>query len=275
MISRLLHCLSIGSVFKRSDSGGRAMAQIKNKDIVVLGASRGVGREIARRARAAGGRVLAVARGEDDLRRLAGEAPEIDILALDAASEDAPHRVFARMIPDVLVVCGGARPPIASIQDMTWSQFAANWECDVKMSLLFCAQALRTPLKPGSVTILISSGAAIGGSPISGGYAGAKRTQMFLAGYAQKESDRLGLGLRFVSLAPMRIMPETALGKAAVEGYSRYLGIPATDFVAGMTDRQSPGDVAEAVMSIASDPTIAKDASYGVSSKGFSPTAPR
>jgi NAD(P)-dependent dehydrogenase (short-subunit alcohol dehydrogenase family) len=274
MISRLLDCLFIGSASRRAILE-RAMAQIKDKNIVVLGASRGVGREIALRARAEGGRVLAVARGEDELRRLAGEAPGIDVLALDAASEDAPGRVFATMTPDILVVCGGARPPIASIQDMSWNEFTTNWECDVKMSFLFCAEALRTPLKAGSAAILVSSGAALAGSPISGGYAGAKRTQMFLAGYAQKESDRLGLGLRFVALAPLRIMPETALGKAAVEGYARYLAIPSSDFVAGMTDRQSPGDVADAVMSIAANPAIAKDVSYSVSSKGLSPTAPR
>jgi NAD(P)-dependent dehydrogenase (short-subunit alcohol dehydrogenase family) len=251
------------------------MAGIKDRNVVVLGASQGVGREIALRAHGEGGRVLAVARGKDELGRLAGEAPGIDTFALDAASEDAPSRVFARMTPDVLVVCGGAKPSLGSIQDLTWNQFTANWESDVKMSFHFCAQALRAPLAPGSVAILISSGAALGGSPISGGYAGAKRMQMFLAGYAQKESDRLGLGIRFVSLAPMRIMPETALGGAAVEGYARYLGIPSSDFVAGMTDRQNPGDVAEAVMTLVANPPNPKETSYGVSSKGLSPTAPR
>jgi len=99
--------------------------------------------------------------------------------------------------------------------------------------------------------------------------------QMFLAGYAQKESDRLGLGLRFVSLAPLRIMPETALGRVAVEGYSRYLGIPPSDFVAGMTDRQSVSDVADAVMSLATNPSTDKDTSYTVSSKGLALAAPR
>ena len=252
------------------------MTQIKDKNIVVLGASRGVGREIALRACAEGGRVLAVARGEDELRRLAGEAPGIDILDARRRLRGCAGAHFCNnRLPDILVVCGGARPPIASIQDMSWREFTANWECDVKMSFLFCGHALRTPLKAGSAAILISSGAALGGSPISGGYAGAKRTQMFLAGYAQKESDRLGLGLRFVALRASRIMPETALGKAAVEGYARYLGIPSSDFVEGMTDRQSPGDVADAVMSIAANPAIAKDASYSISSKGLSPTAPR
>jgi len=43
---------------------------------------------------------------------------------------------------------------------------------------------------------------------------GAKRTQMFIANYAQKESDRLNLGMRFLALAPARIMPETELGQS-------------------------------------------------------------
>jgi hypothetical protein len=56
------------------------------------------------------------------------------------------------------------------------------------MSLLFSQAALTTPLPAGTTIMLISSGAALGGSSLSGGYAGAKRTQMFLADYAQKES---------------------------------------------------------------------------------------
>ncbi len=46
------------------------MARIKDKRVVVLGASRGVGREIVLRAHGEGGRVLAVARGEGRARAL-------------------------------------------------------------------------------------------------------------------------------------------------------------------------------------------------------------
>ena len=85
-------------------------------------------------------------------------------------------------------------------------------------------------LAPGSVVILVSSGAALNGSPVSGGYAGAKRMQMLIANYCQKESDRLGLGIRFLALAPAMIMPGTEFGRHAVEGYARYLGMPIADF---------------------------------------------
>jgi hypothetical protein len=70
---------------------------------------------------------------------------------------------------------------------------------------LFRRAALRLPLATGATVILISSGAVTGGSPISGGYTGAKRMQMFMANYCQKESDRLGLGFRFIALAPAGI----------------------------------------------------------------------
>lgn len=230
-----------------------AQSTLRGKNIVIIGASRGVGREVARRASGEGAQVLAVARGREALDRLAGEIEGIRTVAIDASNDDAPDRVFAALRPDVLIVCGGATPSTRPLQELSWGEFSAPWETDVRMSFLFCGHALRSPLAPGSSVILISSGAGIGGSPISGGYAGAKRMQMFMAGYCQKESSRLGLGIRFTALVPSRIMPETDLGKAAVAGYSRYLGISPADFLAGMRNRQTPKDVADAVSRIATE----------------------
>src|SRR5256885_952397 len=45
---------------------------LSGKRVMVLGASRGIGRGIVERASSEGGQVLAVARGKDDLARLAG-----------------------------------------------------------------------------------------------------------------------------------------------------------------------------------------------------------
>jgi|SRR5260370_1310794 len=66
------------------------------------------------------------------------------------------------------------------------------------------------------------------------------RAKGFPANYSQKESERLGLGLRFIALAPARIMADTAIGKAAVTAYSRYLGFSVSEFLSGMTDAQTP-----------------------------------
>jgi NAD(P)-dependent dehydrogenase (short-subunit alcohol dehydrogenase family) len=246
---------------------------LKGKNVVVLGGSRGIGREIVRCVHAELASVLAVARGRGSLENLAQELTGVRILALDASQPDAPQQVFEALPPDVLVICGGAIPSTAPLQDLSWAQFAAPWETDVRMSFLFCSHALRAPLAPGSRVILISSGAGLGGSPISGGYAGSKRMQMFMAAYCQKESARLGLEIRFTALVPMRIMPETELGERAVKGYARYLGIAPAEFIQGMRDRQSTHHVADAVIRVATDQIGLKDAVLTVSAEGVSPVS--
>jgi NAD(P)-dependent dehydrogenase (short-subunit alcohol dehydrogenase family) len=228
--------------------------QLKGRCVVVLGASRGVGREIVQRASAEGAKVLAVARQARGLAELTKAG--VDSLALDAASEAAPRKVFRKAKPDLLVICGGATPPVRPIPDLSWAEFSVNWETDTKMAFLFCREALRAPIAPGSIVVIISSGAGLGGSPISGGYAGAKRMQMFLAKYGQAESDRRELGIRFVTLVPSKVMPETRLGQAAVDGYARYLGVPAEKFLENMGARQSPADVAQAVLDMAVKPPV-------------------
>src|ERR1700756_1576684 len=97
---------------------------------------------------------------------------------------------------------------------------------------------------------------------------GAKRTQIFVANYSQKESDRLGLDLRFITLAP-RIMPDTELGKHAVAGYSRYLGLPAAEFIQSMTSPAAASDVAAAIVDLAVNPDAAKGKAFVVTGKGL------
>jgi NADP-dependent 3-hydroxy acid dehydrogenase YdfG len=166
------------------------------------------------------------------------------------------------------VLCAGAFPPAAPIHQQSWQEFAVNWETDVKIAFHFSKAALSRPLPAGSSMILISSGAALAGSPNSGEYAGAKRTQLFIANYSQKESDRFGLGLRFAALAP-RMMPDTELGKYAVAGYSRYLGISAADVIQSMPSPPTPFDVATAVIELVATPDRSKGNVFIVSGKGL------
>jgi NAD(P)-dependent dehydrogenase (short-subunit alcohol dehydrogenase family) len=252
----------------RPDSRRDEMLPLTGRNVVVIGASRGVGRRIVETAHRNGARVLAVARQEGPLRQLAQEIPGTEVLALDATAEDAPAKVFDVLQPDVLVLCAGAFPPSAPIHRMTWDQFAVNWGTDVKIAFQFCKEVLSRPLPAGTSVILISSGAALAGSPNSGGYAGAKRTQIFMTNYCQKESDRLGLGLHFVALAP-RIMPDTDIGKHAVAGYSRYLGISAADFIASMDVPPTSSDVATAIIDLVASPDRSKGQVFVVSGKGL------
>ena len=71
---------------------------------------------------------------------------------------------------------------------------------------------------------MISSGAALRGSPLSGGYAGAKATQRFITGYARDEATRAGLDISFTAVLP-RITPLTDLGRPAVVAYAARSGL--------------------------------------------------
>lgn len=244
------------------------MFTLDGKSMVVIGGSRGVGRQVVEAGVRNGMRILAVARQEERLRQLAREVSGVEILALDAADESAPGKVFDVLTPEILVIAAGAFPPAAPLHEQSWQQFSVNWEADVKIAFHFAKAVLSRPLRAGSSVILISSGAALAGSPNSGGYAGAKRTQLFITNYGQKESDRLGLGLRFSALAP-RMMPDTELGKHAVSGYARYLGISAADFIRSMAAPPTSTDVATAVIELAADADRTKGKAFIVSGKGL------
>jgi len=124
--------------------------------------------------------------------------------------------------------------------------------CESVVSLLQGGHSTAAPTR--HCDYLDFEGAAIGGSPISGGYAGAKRMQMFLANYAQKESDRLGLDLRFLAVTPLRPMVDTEGGRAAVMSYTKYLGISPEEFIRGLKAPQTAQDVADAVLNFVATP---------------------
>jgi NAD(P)-dependent dehydrogenase (short-subunit alcohol dehydrogenase family) len=244
------------------------MGELAGKNMVVIGGSRGIGRCIAETGARLGARVLAVARHEAALRDLARNAPGIEVLAIDASRTGAPSKVFGAVIPDILVLSGGAIPVTAPLHEQSWREFAVNWECDVRIAFSFCKAALSRPLPAGSSVVLIASSAALGGSPLTGGYAGSKRTQMFIANYSQKESDRLGLGVRFVTLAP-GIIPDSDFGRLTVNAYSSYLAMSANEFVRGMAAPPTSSDVAKAVVELSGNPCQSTGNMYIVTGKGF------
>jgi NAD(P)-dependent dehydrogenase (short-subunit alcohol dehydrogenase family) len=248
------------------------MISLEGKNMVVIGGSRGIGRRIVEAGIRSGAQVLAVARQEAPLRQLAREFPGVETLALDATDENVPSKVFDVLSPNILILGGGVFPPAAPIHEQSWQQFAVNWESDVKIAFNFCKAALSLPLHTNASVVLLSSGAALAGSPLSGGYAGAKRTQIFIANYSQKESDRLGLGLRFMALAP-RIIPDTDHGKHAIAGYSRYLGISTDDFVRGMAAPPTACIVATAVIELVLNPDRSLGDVFIVSGKGLEAVA--
>jgi NAD(P)-dependent dehydrogenase (short-subunit alcohol dehydrogenase family) len=209
---------------------------------IVVGASRGLGRGIATSLANAGGEVIAVARSESALLELA-DLPSVRTEAADATDPGVPGSMIERFRPSTVVVVAGATPVLMALHEQTWETFSVNWHADVRLAFNWLREALLAPLSPGSRMIVISSGAALFGSPLSGGYAGAKATQRFITAYAAEESRRGGLGITFTAILP-RLTAATTLGRPAVEAYAarsgksveaylRDAGAPVTPEVAG------------------------------------------
>jgi NAD(P)-dependent dehydrogenase (short-subunit alcohol dehydrogenase family) len=199
------------------------MNDLSETTTMVVGASRGLGRGIAAALAQAGGQVVALARSESALREVAGAAPAIQTAIADAADPSAAGRLLDRHDPDAIVLVAGATPLMRPLQHQTWETFSANWNADVRIAFHWVREALLKPMRPGSRVVVISSGAALQGSPLSGGYAGAKATQRFITAYAQEEARRAGLGITFTALFP-RITPLTDLGRPAVKAYAAWTG---------------------------------------------------
>ena len=132
-------------------------------------------------------------------------------------TRSSPGSLIERYRPDTLVLNAGAAPLGRPLHQHTWETFSRNWDVDVRHAFHWIREALLLPLAPGSTVITMSSGAAVAGSPLSGGYAGAKATIRFITSYAADESERAGLGIRFISILP-RLTPATDLGSVAVAG---------------------------------------------------------
>jgi NAD(P)-dependent dehydrogenase (short-subunit alcohol dehydrogenase family) len=218
---------------------------------VVTGASRGFGRAIAAALSAAGARVVGVARNAallDELRSELGDS-FLPVVA-DAADPAVAGRIISEYRPRTLVLCAGAAPQLGPLQDQTWETFSANWNVDVAQAFHWARHALRQPLSPGSTVIAMSSGAALAGSPLSGGYAGAKATVRFITDYAAGESDLAGLGISFVAVLP-RLTPVTDLGAQAVAAYAERQGVDVDTFVRNAGPALSADQVGKSVLEIA------------------------
>src|SRR5204863_3208387 len=98
----------------------------------------------------------------------------VAVIMADITDEGAAQRILAEVRPDILVLNAGTTPPMGRLDQMSWADFTAVWETDVKAGLYWIQAALNVPLAPGARVLVGSSGAARQGSPLSGGYAGAK-----------------------------------------------------------------------------------------------------
>jgi len=224
-------------------------SDLSGRTTVVVGASRGLGRGIATAFAEAGASVVAVARTGAALTELATTNPNIRTEVADAADEGVAWNLLDQYDPEVVILLAGANPVMRPLQHQTWETFSINWHTDVKIAFTWLREALLKPLSPGSRVVVVSSGAAINGSPASGGYAGSKATQRFIAGYAQDESRRAGLDITVTAVMP-RMTPLGDVGKRGVRAYAARSGQTEQEYLKQLGEPLSPEKAGSALVDL-------------------------
>jgi 3-oxoacyl-[acyl-carrier protein] reductase len=208
------------------------MIDLSGQPTIVVGASRGLGRGIATAFADAGAPVVAVSRTAAAFPEPADGAGSIQPEVADAGDPTVAASLLDRYEPQAVILVAGASPHMRPLQQQTWETFSVNWETDVRIAFHWLREALLKPLGPGSRVVVISSGVALNpnGSPLSGGYAGAKATQRLITGYAHDEAQRAGLEITFTAVFPY-FAPLTGVGRPAVQAYATRAGLSVEDYL--------------------------------------------
>ena len=236
---------------------------LKDKNVVVTGGSRGLGLGLVEALVAHGARVTVIARGADALESVRARLGVATISA-DVTDETAAHRILSQVRPDILALNAGAKPRMGRLDQLSWADFTAPWETDVKAGLYWLQAALNLPLKPGSRVLVVSSGAAVSGSPMSGGYGGAKRMLWFMAKYANGVSEQKDLKIRFQAIVPQQMVGGTGVGDEGANAYARAMGVKRDEFLARFGAPMPPREFGEKVVSVLDDPKYAEGFAFGL-----------
>lgn len=141
----------------------------------IVGASEGLGRELARHLTEAGARVILSARSEDRLRDLADELTSAEIAPLDATDRDS----IAANAPDAaeidgIIYCAGVYDPMRA-QDWDADKVALMFDVNLRGAVNVLGRVVPTFAKRDTGHIvLIGSLAGYRGLPGSIGYSASK-----------------------------------------------------------------------------------------------------
>jgi NAD(P)-dependent dehydrogenase (short-subunit alcohol dehydrogenase family) len=239
------------------------MQTLEQQRVLVVGGSRGLGLGVAEAFIARHASVTVLARDAARLSELESRLG-VSIILGDATDPTLAECALRDVQPSVLVLNAGATPTMAPLHEQTWDSFSKDWNTDVKATFYWLQAALRLPLERGGRVLISSSGAAIQGSPLSGGYAGAKRTMWMMADYANGVASDLDLGIRFQALLVRQIVGATRLGRVAAEAYARRKGVSTETFLAAFGKPMSPRDFGEYVMALLTDPEYDNATAFGI-----------
>jgi NAD(P)-dependent dehydrogenase (short-subunit alcohol dehydrogenase family) len=237
---------------------------LKDKVIVITGASRGIGEAIARAAVDAGARVALASRKQADLDRVAGSLPADRAIALachTGKAEDV-EALFARVVDrfgrvDGLVNNAATNPYFGPLIDTPDAAIDKTFEVNVK-GYLYCARALVKHARTrggGGAIVNIASIAGLRAAVMQGIYGATKAAVISMT---QTLASELGSsGIRVNAIAPglvetrfasalvnnpqilERVVGRTPLGRHAqppeLAGAAVYLLSDAASFTTGTT----------------------------------------
>ena len=246
------------------------MTDLSGMTTIVVGASRGLGHGIVTAFAKAGAPVIAVSRTTAAFAEPSDGAGTIQPVAADAGDATAPARLLDRYQPQAVILVAGATPHMRPLHQQTWETFSVNWQTDVKMTFHWLREALLTPLRPGSRVVVFSSGVAVNpnGSPLSGGYAGAKATQRLITVYARDEADRAGLDITFTAVLP-KLAPQSDVGEAAIRAYAARAGQPVEEYIEQLDTQITPEIAGTAMVDLAKADAAAIAPAYLLTGNGL------
>ena len=166
-------------------------------NVIITGASRGIGRELAKRYSKKAHKIYAVARNEKKLKELAKEFKNIEPVVLDLANlEDV--RKFGKSVKNVdLVICNGAISLPHSPSFTPFEDFKKTFDINF-LSIHALLEGVVPNMKKGKI-VLISSLASLIGAPSSMPYSASKRA---LNSYAQSLRNLLAPDIEVINILP-------------------------------------------------------------------------
>ncbi len=203
--------------------------RVDGRQVLVTGASRGIGAAIARALAAAGAAgVTLLARGADALDRVAADVralgAEAQVLPCDVTNPAALRDAFARTeLVDILVCAAGTNvpQPLDAIDLATADRL---WALNVRAGLQAAQEAVRRMPPSGGAIVFVSSQMGHVGAPRRSVYCATKHA---VEGMTRALAVELApRGVRVVSIAPTFVATEMTAPFLEAEGEEILARIP-------------------------------------------------
>ncbi|SEP07621.1 SDR family NAD(P)-dependent oxidoreductase [Actinacidiphila rubida] len=226
---------------------------------LVSGASRGLGREIARAAAAAGHRVVAGARSPKALDDLVAEfGDRIAVVPLDVTDQaqvtDAVRTAVERFGRLDVLVNNAGYANVAAIEDVDFDDFLAQVDANLFGVVRLTRAALPVMREQGSGHVIQVS--SVGGRLATPGLAAYQSSKWAVGGFSSVLAREVGpLGIKVTVLEPGGMATDWAGSSMQVAEvrpeYAATVGATASMHGSGSTTASDPAKVARLVLDVA------------------------